>query len=446
MTVFDGKRSAGYRPYLDITGLRRGFYSDTYFENVVQILRGLAADGYTFAGHSPRDFPVDPADEPIGDIVVEAQYFNRRQPQALVAGVDFALTMIRYATGYFQDEQFIETWADLEVEAVQDGALTRYAGDPIDVQPALIIRGRYRDFALLETAVLGILTRATRVASNVYELLQVTNGKSVLFFPARFDLPEVQALDGYAYWLAVQRYNQETGQQMRPLASTDAQSALWGGQGGGTVPHALIACFLGDTAETMVAYARYIAPSIPRIALVDFNNDSVGASLAVLDAYWPHYCSALEAGDTDEQRRWTLNGVRLDTGKELRDVAMEPDGPTGVSPELVIAVRSAVDRAWERWQVPDHLTEAAQQFCRQVQIVASGGFDRDRIQRFEAQGVPVDSYGVGSSLLRNSGKDDYSMDIVRVKVGGAWVDMPKIGRQQGDNPDLQPVDLREVES
>src|SRR5690606_534628 len=131
-----------------------------------------------------------------------------------------------------------------------------------------------RDFALLETTMLGVLTRASRVATNVYDLLQVCNGKPVLFFPARFDLPEVQAIDGYAYWVAVERYNHDYGQQMAPLASTDAQASWWGGKGGGTVPHALIACFMGDTAEAMVAYARHLPPDMPRIALVDFNNDS----------------------------------------------------------------------------------------------------------------------------------------------------------------------------
>ncbi len=82
-------------------------------------------------------------------------------------------------------------------------------GIPTTCARCIKIRGRYQDFALLETPILGILTRASRIATNVYEVLRVCNGKPVLFFPARFDLPEVQAVDGYAYWLAVQRYNCE---------------------------------------------------------------------------------------------------------------------------------------------------------------------------------------------------------------------------------------------
>ena len=39
---------------------------------------------------------------------------------------------------------------------------------------------------------------------------------------------------------------------------------------------------------------------------------------------------------------------------------------------------------------------------------------------------------------------DFTMDIVRVKVAGEWVDMPKVGRQPGDNADLEPVNLCEM--
>jgi nicotinate phosphoribosyltransferase len=60
-----------------------------------------------------------------------------------------------------------------------------------------------------------------------------------------------------------------------------------------------------------------------------------------------------------------------------------------------------------------------------VRIVVSGGFDAARIRRFEAEDVPVDVYGVGSSLIR--GANDFTADVVEVdgapcaKVGrGIW--------------------------
>jgi nicotinate phosphoribosyltransferase len=430
MTIFNHQRIASQRLKLDLDGLRQGFYSDRYFANVVDILTALHRQ----------------AKEP-GDIVVEAQYFNRRKPSTLVAGVDVALAMLRHATGYFEGERFVDTSTQLDVEAVEDGVLTHYDGDPMQVQPVMKVRGRYRDFALLETTMLGVMTRASRVATNVYEVLQVCNGKPVLFFPARFDLPDVQAIDGYAYYVAVERYNHDFQQQMTPLASTDAQGVWWGGKGGGTVPHALIACFMGDTAEAMAAYAQYIPLDIPRIALVDFKNDTAGASVAVLDAFWPHYRAALEAGDAESQKRWTLHGVRIDTSGNLRDASLEPDGPYGINPQLIRAVRAALDAAWERWHVPSTLEDAAKQFCRDVKIVASGGFDRARIEAYEKDKVPVDIYGVGSRFFQNDSttSTDYTMDIVRVKQGDEWVNMAKVGRQACDNPDLRPVDMNTVE-
>ena len=63
--------------------------------------------------------------------------------------------------------------------------------------------------------------------------------------------------------------------------------------------------------------------------------------------------------------------------------------PRGVNPQLVWNVRNALD---------------AKGFS-DVRIVVSGGFDPDKIRRFEAEHVPVDSYGVGSSLFR--GQDQF---------------------------------------
>jgi len=47
-----------------------------------------------------------------------------------------------------------------------------------------------------------------------------------------------------------------------------------------------------------------------------------------------------------------------------------------------------------------------------VKIVASGGFSVAKIEEFEELKVPVDAYGVGSSLIR--GENDFTADIVMV--------------------------------
>jgi nicotinate phosphoribosyltransferase len=446
MTWLDRQRLPSSTFRLDLDGLRHGYYSDKYFINVETILAALRRENYRFNGQPPRELPVDVHGIPIGDIIVEAQIFNRRAPRALIAGVDAALAMIRGAAGHYEVERFVEAFPELDVTAVHDGVFTDYGGNPAEVNTVIEIRGRYQEFALLETPLLGILTRASRIATNVYNVLEAAQGKSVLFFPARFDLPDVQAVDGYAYWLAVQRYNADSGHDVRPLVSTDAQGAWWGGNGGGTVPHALIACFFADTAESMLAFGRHIPVDVPRIALVDFNNDTVRDSLAVVDAFWPEYRKALEAGDETGMKRWTLNAVRLDTAGNMLDASLSNPDDKGVSPTLVRTVREALDSAASRWDVPEKLRDAANEYCRSVQIVVTGGFNRERIERFEAEGVPADVYGVGSTFLTNdkSTNTDFTMDVVRVRIDGQWLDVAKIGRQPGDNPDLQPVNLEKL--
>ena len=115
--------------------------------------------------------------------------------------------------------------------------------------------------------------------------------------------------------------------------------------------------------------------------LVDFENDSVQTALDVARALGP--------------RLW---GVRLDTSGQLVDRSLWDEmgdfDPRGVNERLVWKVREALDRdGFER-----------------VRIVVSGGFDAERIGAFESRGVPVDSYGVGSSLIR--GENDFTGDIV----------------------------------
>ena len=117
--------------------------------------------------------------------------------------------------------------------------------------------------------------------------------------------------------------------------------------------------------------------------LVDFGNDSVATALEVADVLGP--------------RLW---GVRLDTSDRLADVSLQrlhgDAAPTGVAPELVRLTRTALD---ERGHTG-------------VRIVVSGGFTADRIRAFEAEAVPVDAYGVGSSLIR--GANDFTADVVMV--------------------------------
>jgi nicotinate phosphoribosyltransferase len=446
MSLFDGKRLTNETFKLDIERMRRAWYSDKYFENINRMLTVLSQEGYTYLGrHSDLPGKIPSEDVAVGDMEVEMQWFGRRRGQTVVVGVDKALAMLRHCAGYFEGDQFVDTSERLEVWAVQDGCIVNYDGDPASIQPVMRVCGRYRDFALLETPTLGSLTRSSRVATNVYDTFEAARGKPVLFFPARFDLHEVQAADGYAYNIAVQRFNLDHAKDLGPFISTDAQGDWWGGAGGGTVAHAAIAVFLGDTAEAMLQFARILPASIPRIALVDFNNDSVRDSLYTLETLFKRYRELMDAGDHEEASKYKLYGVRLDTSGSIRDVSVQPLGDPaldlGVTPRLVFSVRQALDAAADAWALPPSWRAAAREYCHGVKIVVSGGFNPDRISRFERLGVPVDIYAVGSYLFNNNGSTvtDFTADVVRIKVHGQWVDMAKVGRAPCDNPDLKRV-------
>ena len=446
MSLFDGKRLTNETFKLDVERMRRGWYSDKYFENINRMLTVLSGEGYRYEGHH-HNLPAGISAEEVatGSIEVEMQWFGRRLGTTVVAGVDKALAMLQHCTGYFEGDQFIDRSANLEVWAVEDGCTVSYDGDPASIQPVMRACGRYRDFALLETPTLGSLTRSSRVATNVYETFVAARGKPVLFFPARFDLHEVQAADGYAYNIAVQRFNLDHAKELGPFISTDAQGDWWGGAGGGTVAHAAIASFLGDTAEAMLQFARVLPAAIPRIALVDFNNDSVRDSLLVLEELFRKYRELMDAGRPDEAAKYKLYGVRLDTSGSIRDVSVQPLGDPGldlgVTPRLVFNVRQALDAAWQDWHLPQSWQQAARDYCHGVKIVVSGGFNPDRIRKFERLSVPADIYAVGSYLFNNNGATvtDFTADVVRVKVHGKWVDMAKVGRKPCDNPDLKRV-------
>jgi nicotinate phosphoribosyltransferase len=253
-------------------------------------------------------------------------------------------------------------WDDLVVHALHEGDLI----EPRET--VMTIEGDYALFAHLETVYLGALARRTLVMRNVRAVVDAAHGKPILFFPARHDHWLVQTGDGWSAHVAG-----AIG------VSTDAQASWWGGRGMGTVPHGLIAAYGGDTVRAARVFADRFAPEMNVTVLVDWENDSVRTALAVAEAL----------GDD-------LWGVRLDTSERLEDVSVAGSGNFGVTPALVRAVRAALDAAG---------------FDR-VRIAVSGGFTAERIAAFEEAGVPVDAYGVGSSLLR--GSNDFTADVVMV--------------------------------
>lgn len=434
-----------------IHNLRTGWYSDEYFNNTIRVLRRRAESKKTF-GPNINDLSgvVDVSNEVNGDIEVEMQFFTRRKPYSIIAGVDEALAILRVATGYFEGDEFINTYDHLEIEAVYDGTMAPYEGDPLKVAPVLVVRGRYRDFGHLETPILGVLSLPTRIATNTYNVLEAANGKPVLFFPARFDHYKIQAVGGYAYQLAIERYNLNHNKKLDPFFSTGEQKDWWGyGNAKGTISHASIACFYGNTAETVLAFAEAVPTDTPRIALVDFHNDCVKTTLEVIDAMFEVYLEGYYQKDEEKMARYQLFGVRPDTSGNMIDACIEPlfdkKQDKGVNLRLVRQLRKAIDQHYEELVLKygAKIEEVAKSYCEAIRITVTGGFNVDKIKYFEEAGAPVDSYGVGSSLLSNSSSEgtnnDFTADIVSVKVGETYYPLSKVGRKKCDNDKLQKI-------
>jgi nicotinate phosphoribosyltransferase len=431
MSVFDGKRLNPAIFNLDFTKASEGYYTDKYFENGRYILERLSEIGYRKI-HDKHKLD-------IGSLAVEMQIFHRREPSAVIANTDFALAILARCTGRQDKGKFVSTAEHLDITSVADGDST------LPWQPVIKVRGIYREFALLETLYLGVLSRGSRIATNTYNILKSANGKGILFFPARFDLPFAQESDGYSYYIGLQKYNSDFKKDLKPLVSTDAQGAWWAGAGGGTVAHAYIICHLKDTAEAMVNFARHLPPEISRIALVDTNNDCIKDSLETARVLFREYLRLLKEDNPEDAAKFKLFAVRLDTSSNMIDKSITPIGEPGmdfgVNPRLVKKVREALDNGWQDLSCTGTERDAASDFFRAIKIVASGGFDEEKVAFFEKEEAPVDFYGIGSYFF--SGKtNDFTADIVKINFNGKWIEMAKEGRKSGGNPALKHIKIK----
>jgi nicotinate phosphoribosyltransferase len=317
---------------------------------------------------------------------VTMQVFQKED--SVLGGIDEAIAVVKTSAGHSVDGGWVNGWDQLVVHALHEG--DRIAPR----ETVMTIEGDYSLFAHLETVYLGSLARRSLIMRNVAEVVEAARGKQIFYFPARHDHWLVQTGDGWSAHVAG-----AIG------VSTDAQASWWGGRGIGTVPHGLIAAYGGDTLKAAVKFADRFHADMNITVLVDFDNDSVATALEVAEALGP--------------KLW---GVRLDTSEQLVDRSLLHDmggfSPTGVNPRLVEKVRGALDGGG----------------FSNVKIVASGGFTADRIREFEAKGVPVDAYGVGSSLIR--GQNDFTADVVLLdgrpcsKVGRAYAPNPRLERVQ----------------
>lgn len=278
--------------------------------------------------------------------IVTEQWFQRRD-DTMVCGLDESIAILH---------SFAHHPETLIIEALQDGDIVAYG------EPVLKVTGKYEDFGFLESLIDGILARRSSVATNVKDVVKALRGTPTFSMADRQDDYLTQPGDGYATYVAGIK-----------AFSTDAQGSWVDKKGMGTMPHALIEVCGGDVCKAADIYHEEY-PNEPVTALIDYNNNVVVDAL-VLAKHLGH----------------NLKGIRVDTSKALIDHYFDDKDTSGfdahgVCKQLIYALRKALNEAGFNY----------------VKIIVSSGFTAPKIEEWTKEGVPVDMYGVGTTLVDNT--------------------------------------------
>ena len=158
----------------------------------------------------------------------------------------------------------------VDVDALPEGQL-------FDHGPVMRIEGRYREFARLETALLGFLSHPTGIATNALRARRAAPNSTVLSFGSRHVHPSLGAM--------VER--------SALIGGLDGISNVAAGEvidraAGGTMPHALVICFgRGNQEAAWQAFDEAVGADVPRVALCDTYSDEVDEGLRAVETHAP---------------------------------------------------------------------------------------------------------------------------------------------------------------
>jgi nicotinate phosphoribosyltransferase len=191
------------------------------------------------------------------DPLVTMEVFTRRD--AVLCGIDEAKNLLGHVLATADP-------SETHLEALDDG-------DRIGPREIVLrIRGRYRQFGLYETALLGMLAHSTGWATAAREVVDAAAPDPVISFGARHVHPDITDVLDYAAIVGG-----------CVGASTPAGARLAGLAPTGTMPHSLVLIF-GDTVEAALAFDRHLGPEVARIVLVDTFKDEAEEALRVAHA------------------------------------------------------------------------------------------------------------------------------------------------------------------
>lgn len=297
--------------------IKKGMITDVYFARTAEILQKKGINKWTKAEIILKSFP-------------------RGWKWGVLAGIEEAATLLQ--------------GLPIHVEAMDEGTI-------FDInQPIMVLEGRYLDYAVYETALLGVLCQASGIATKAARCKKAAGGKMVISFGARRMHPAIAPMiernafiggcDGVAVIKSAELIEED------PM---------------GTMPHALI-LIMGDCVEATKAFHEVIDKKVKRVALVDTFFDEKEEAVRVAEALGKD-----------------LFAVRLDT----------PASRRGNFLEILKEVRWELDyRGYQH-----------------VKLFVSGGIDEEEILRLNPV---VDAYGVGTSIS-NAPVMDFALDVVEIE-------------------------------
>jgi nicotinate phosphoribosyltransferase len=246
----------------------------------------------------------------------------------------------------------------VDVDSLPEGSIFRPKDHRGTRLPVMTLEGRYLDFSLYETPLLGLLCQASGMATMAARVRKGAGKDStILSFGIRRAHPVLAPMiDRACYIGGFDAVSSLIGARLLDLHPT------------GTMPHSLIVS-IGDQVKAWKSFDKYMPKDVPRIALVDTYYDEKTESIM-----------AAEALGKD------LYGVRLDT----------PGSRRGDFAEIIREVRWELDsRGFDK-----------------VKIFVSGGLDEHSVGRYAKAGA--DGFGVGSAVS-SAPAVDFALDIVEIE-------------------------------
>lgn len=299
-----------------------------------EILNGATTDVYFVKTHEIL------TKKGFAETIVTAEVFARED--GILSGMEETINLLKKGV---DSEQPLELWA------LKEGAAFK-AKDVL-----LRIKGRYSDFGLYETALLGTLSSACGWATAARKVKEAAGESAVLCFGARHVHPAIAPVM----------------ERAAVVGGADGASCILGAKlagkvPAGTVPHAIF-LIMGDSITVAKAYNELMPSGENRTVLVDTFKDECEEALRVAEVLGAD-----------------LQTVRLDT----------PSERGGVTPGLVIEIKARL---------------AAAGFGH-VKVIVTGGLTPERILLLKAAGA--DAFGVGS-FISGAKAIDMTMDIKEVE-------------------------------